>query len=114
MQLLHLFYLAANECGTKTGVWPSLYKGLCASGNEIKITSLQDLLIVIANVAQILMAAAGGLAVLMIIVSAIFYIVSAGDPGRTKQAKDILQYTVGGLVIILMAYALVGFIAAGL
>jgi hypothetical protein len=113
MQALHLFYFAANECGTKTGKLPSLYKGLCPSGT-VEITSLSDVLKLIANATQIAMGIAGGLAVLLILLASIYYIISVGDPGRTKKAKDIIQYTVFGLVLIIMAYAIVGFIAGGL
>ena len=67
-----------------------------------------------ANITQIAIALAGGLAVLLILVAAIYYIISGGDPGRTKLAKDIIQNTVIGLVVIIAAYAIVSLFANGL
>lgn len=112
---LELFRLAANECGTSTGVLPSLYKGLCRTGsNEIQIKSVHDVVVVIANVTQILIAVSGGLAVIFLLIASIYYITSTGDPGRTKKARDMIQSTIIGLIIIVMAYAVIGLIAAGL
>jgi hypothetical protein len=111
---LHLFRMAANACGTNTGILPSLYDGLGCTNGTPTITSLQDVIVIIGNLAQILLALAGGLAVIFIIVGAIFYIISAGDPGRIKRGKDILTNAIVGLLIILSAYAVVTFIAKGL
>jgi hypothetical protein len=112
-QGLHLFRMAANACGTNTGVLPSLYDGLTCTNGTPQLSSLQDVIIIIGNLAQILLALAGGLAVIFIIVGAIFYIISTGDPSRIKRAKDIITNAVAGLLIILCAYAVVTFIAKG-
>ncbi|GAC1369611.1 MAG: hypothetical protein NVSMB39_1620 [Candidatus Saccharimonadales bacterium] len=111
--LLNLFHMAASNCGTKTGVLPSLYDGLgCgADGASPSIKGLSDISIIIANVIRIIISISGSLAIIIILVAAVFYVTSAGDPGRVKRAKDILVNTVVGLVIILAAYAIVTFIA---
>jgi hypothetical protein len=111
--LVHLF-IASNACGTHTGVAPSLYDGLnCDSAGNFKITNVASLLIILGNVARILIWLAGALAVIFIIVGAIFYITSAGDPGRIKRAKDILVNAGVGLMLTVTAYAVVTFIAKG-
>ena len=102
----------ATSCGTNSGFLPNLYDGLCV-GNEVSITSVQDSFKLIGNVLRILIAVSGMLAVLAIIVAAVFYVVSKGDPGRVKQAKDTLTNLVIGLVLIIAAYAIVTFISAG-
>ncbi len=114
-ELLTRFYLAAgNACGTKTGVLPSLYDGLPCPGNSTpQISSMQDVLIVIGNVVRILIAISGSVAIIMILVASIYYIISAGDPAKAKKAKDIIYNTVLGLVLIIVAYAIVTFIAGG-
>jgi Type IV secretion system pilin len=111
---LQFFHLANSACGTKTGTLPSLYDGLGCANGQIQINSVSDVLKIVANVTQIGIMLAGGLAVVAILVAAIYYIVSGGDPGRTKLAKDILQYAVIGLVVIIISYALVSLIANGL
>lgn len=109
--LLHFFRLAANACGTKTGGLPSLYDNLpCANGTP-GVASLQDVGLIIANVVRILIAVSGSIAVIMILVAAVYYITATGDPARVKRAREIIIQTVTGLVLIVLAYALVTFIA---
>ena len=116
--LLNKFYFAAGEaCTTQTGVLPSIYKGLCVkepSGQErITIVSLEDIFVIIGNIIQILLAVAGSIAIVVILITAALYIVSAGDPGRAKKSKDMLSNTIIGLIIIICSYAAVEFIARG-
>lgn len=54
--------------------------------------------------------AAGATAVIVIIVSAIFYIISQGDAAKIKRAKDGILYAVVGLVVILLAFVITNFI----
>ena len=109
---LHLFHLAATDCGTKHGLLPSLFQGLCTSGsNDVQIKSVSDFVVIIANIVRILIAVSGALAVIAILAAAIYYITSTGDPARVKRAKDILINTATGLVLIIMSYAVVTFIA---
>ena len=55
----------------------------------------------------------GVIAVLMIVIGGINYATSSGDPGKTKKAKDTILYSAIGLVVALMAFALVNFVLAG-
>ena len=119
MSPLQLFHFAgaagANACGTHTGVLPSIYHGLqCDAQGNITLRSLSDLLVIFANVTQICMMIAGGLSVVVILVASIYYITSDGDPARAKRGRDIIQYTAMGLILIIMAYALIGLITANL
>ena len=110
---LEFFRLSA--CVKKTGIFPAWYDGLCTgNGNELRINSVSDVLTIVLNVTQIAIAISGGLAILFILLSSIYYIASLGDPGRIKQAKDMIQNTVIGLVVIIMSYAVVNLIAKGL
>ena len=107
-----LFMLAATSC-TKGGIGiPDLYDGLCKTGSSVEFTKLADIWIVIANIIRILVALGGALAVIFIIVSGLFYITSTGDPGRIKRAKDILKESITGLIIMLVAYSAITFIAS--
>lgn len=54
----------------------------------------------------------GAASVIMIIVSGILYITSAGDPGKTKTAKDAILYAVIGLGVALLGTAIISFVSA--
>jgi hypothetical protein len=111
---LSVFKLAANACGTKTGLLPSLYDNIpCGADNVPTIGAVEDVVKLIANVVRILIAISGSLAVILILVAAVYYVTSAGDPGRIKKAKDIIINTTIGLVLIILSYAIVTFIAGG-
>lgn len=52
----------------------------------------------------------GAIAVVMIIIGGIRYATSNGDAGNVKAAKDIVLYAVIGLVVAILAYAIVNFV----
>jgi ABC-type Fe3+ transport system permease subunit len=57
---------------------------------------------------------AGIACVIVIIIGGFMYIVSAGNPDRTKTAKDAILYAIIGLVISLGAFAIVNFVLGGI
>lgn len=61
-------------------------------------------------VTNALLMIAGAVAVIMIIVGGIQFALSAGDEGKAKTARSIIANAVIGLVVTLMAYAIVNFI----
>ncbi len=114
-QFLILFHFAANACGTTTGFLPSLYDNIpCDASGVPDIQTVAQVVVIVANVTRILIALSGSLAIIVILVAAIYYITSTGDPGRVKRAKDILINVITGLVLIVMAYAVVTFISGQL
>ena len=65
----------------------------------------------IANtIINVILGAVGFIAVVMIIIGGISYTTSAGDSARVKKAKDTILYGVIGLVIALLAFAIVNFV----
>lgn len=50
------------------------------------------------------------IAVIVIIIGGINYTMSQGDPQKTKKAKDTILYGVIGLIISLLAFAIVNFV----
>lgn len=52
----------------------------------------------------------GILAVIMIIFGGIRYVLSAGDASKVKTAKDTIMYSVIGLIVAVLAYAIVNFV----
>lgn len=69
---------------------------------------------VIPNVLNVAFAIAGVLAVVLIIAGGISMTTSAGDPGKVKKAKDMIVGAIVGLVIVLLAYAIVNFVLGAL
>lgn len=80
-------------------------------GGVASATSASGLIMQIAN---FLLSFLAGLSVLMIVVSGIMYITSGGDSGRTETAKKMLMYSVVGLIVALLSYAIVYVVSTGL
>jgi len=59
---------------------------------------------------QILFGIVGALALLFITISGLRYVVSGGNPDRAARAKDGIIYALVGLVIAVMAEAIVSFV----
>ena len=68
---------------------------------------LMDTIQVIINV---ILAVLGIVTVLVIILGGVNYITSQGDPAKAAKAKNTILYGVIGLVIALLAFAIVNFV----
>lgn len=64
------------------------------------------------SVVNIMLFIIGAIAVIVIIIGGILYVVSTGDPAKTKRAKDTILYAVVGLVVAILAYAIVNFVVS--
>lgn len=53
---------------------------------------------------------AGAVAVIVIIVAGIMYVISSGDAGKVAKAKNLLTYSIVGLIIVLSAFAITNFV----
>lgn len=69
-----------------------------------------SLTVQIKNITNVLLLAVGIISVIMIIIGGIRYAVSGGDEGGTKAAKNTILGAVVGLVIALLAFAIVNFV----
>lgn len=68
----------------------------------------------IKNVINILLFIIGTIAVIMIIVGGIRYATSGGDQAQVTAAKNTILYSVVGVVVALMAFAIVNFVIGAL
>ena len=66
------------------------------------------------NIINTMIFVIGSIAVLMIVIGGLRYVLSGGDTGATKGAKDTILYAVIGLVVATMAYAIVNFVVSNL
>jgi amino acid transporter len=55
----------------------------------------------------------GFVAVGMVVFGGVRYAISQGDPAKVKNAKDTIMYAVVGLIVTILAYAIVNFILQG-
>jgi len=63
-----------------------------------------------ATISNIMLFVLGAVAVIMIVVGGIRYATSNGDQSAVKGAKDTILYAVVGLIVALIAYAIVNFV----
>ena len=56
----------------------------------------------------------GGLATLFLLIGAVRYVTSNGDPGQMNQAKNTILYAIIGIVVSLSAFAIVQFVVGTL
>lgn len=68
----------------------------------------------IASIINILIGVIGVAAVIMLIIGGFRYVFSQGDEKSTKGAKDTILYAIIGIVVALLAFAIVNFVLGGL
>jgi Type IV secretion system pilin len=82
----------------------------CSSASGTNIcggTSGDGLFAVIRSIIQVLLIAGGVIAVIMIIIGGLRYMTSNGEQAQVKAAKDTILYAIVGLVVTMVAYAIV-------
>jgi hypothetical protein len=125
--------LAANPCKGKKGAElttckeTAAYKSYVKSENKIggddgvdegvkagesgNTNSLPDIIGTVINVALFIV---GTLSVIMLIYGGIKYTTSAGDTAKVTSAKNTIMYSIVGLVVAILAYAIVQFVVVNL
>jgi predicted membrane channel-forming protein YqfA (hemolysin III family) len=72
--------------------------------------SINDLTNPTKNIINMVIYIVGTIAVVMVLISGVQYATSQGDPSKIKKAKDTIMYGVIGLVVVILAYAIVNFV----
>lgn len=98
--------LVASTVGAE-GPADAIGDGVKKVGGDNAGMSLED---GIKNVVNVLLFLLGAIAVIMIIIGGIRYATSNGDAGAIKGAKDTILYAVIGLIVAILAYAIVNFV----
>ena len=62
------------------------------------------------TVTNVLLFIIGAISVIMIIIGGLRYIVSGGDASKVSAAKNTILYAVVGIVVALLAYAIINFV----
>lgn len=79
--------------------------------NGAKASDLTD---TVKNIVNIILYLIGAIAVIMIIIAGFRYVVSGGEQKSVQAAKDTILYSVIGIVVAFMAYAIVNFVIVNL
>ncbi|MCA9334748.1 hypothetical protein KC953_01245 [Candidatus Saccharibacteria bacterium] len=95
---------AVQDC---SGLSPAEQAKCGASTTGDDQTTFQDYIKTIVNILLFLL---GAIAVIMIIIGGIRYATSNGEAQQIKSAKDTILYSVIGLVVAILSYAIVNFI----
>lgn len=97
---------------TPVAVGGSAFDDVCPAGSTDAICKDKDanIMVSVGTITKTLLFVLGAVAVLMIIIGGIMFVVSAGDAASVKKAKDIVLYSAIGLVVALLAYAIVNFV----
>lgn len=64
----------------------------------------------IKTIVNVLLYILGAIAVVMIVIGGVRYTTSGGDSGAVSSAKNTILYSVIGLVVAILAYAIVNFV----
>jgi hypothetical protein len=89
-------------CEGSGGTWAN---GKCTNANAGK-----SLEVSIKDVVNVLLFIIGAVAVIMIVVGGLKYTTSNGDSSAVTSAKNTILYAVVGLVVAILAYAIVNFV----
>lgn len=92
----------------------SIGKGLTAAKTDDQVDSLFDEGGVFQKIINTALFIIGALSVLMLIYGGIRYTVSAGDSKQVESAKNTIMYAIIGIVVALLAYAIVNFVLSSL
>ena len=100
--------MAAGSC--PAGSVNATYDKSIAECNVAKDESGRGLTDMFKTIINVVLALIGAIAVVMLILGGVQYSTSSGDAARVKKAKDTILYGIIGLVIALLAFAIVNFI----
>lgn len=76
-------------------------------GKASETLTLDDIPVVLNNVINWLLGGAASVAVIFIIIGGYLYITSHGSQEQTQKAKTTIFWAIGGLILIIAAYAIV-------
>ena len=98
--------LAADECDTGSG----LSGGMDCAKNDDMPEDLTGDNGIVTTVINTMLFIVGILSVVMIIFAGIRYVTAHGDKGQVESAKNTLIYAIVGLIVSIVAYALVNWV----
>ena len=110
--MLALGMMVAPVALTPVGVYAKCEgaKNCITQGSNNAKTGATDIDVVIKNVTNVLLFLVGAVSVIMLVLGGFKYVTSNGNADQIKSAKNTIMYAVIGLVVAIIAYAVVGFV----
>lgn len=103
-------FASDTACPTEPGSDLTISDGVsCAAGNQ-QPPKLFGPAGIFKKVTDVLLFIIGAVAVIMLVIGGIRYTISGGDQAQVKAAKDTILYAIIGIVIAILAYAIIGFV----
>ncbi|MBP9802556.1 hypothetical protein KBC40_03125 [Patescibacteria group bacterium] len=102
---LYLFLLAFQAKAIE------LYNPLCEKGSKDCINSFPQL---VNSAIRGILGITGAIALVMIVIGGITWMTSAGNADRVRRGKDTLLWSILGLLIIFLSYAIINFVLGAL
>lgn len=99
--------LAHAECDISQGLQGGIDCGKQAGNKNTDLFGEGGVFTTIINVLLFLI---GVMSVIMLIYGGVQYVISSGDSGKVNSAKNTILYAIVGLVVAILAYAIVRFV----
>jgi hypothetical protein len=107
LAVLGLGFVATPAYAACTSAATCVSDGATTAGGKTTKTDIKALIRTVVNVLLFIL---GAVAVIMIVIGGIKYTTSNGDASSVTSAKNTIMYAVVGLIVALMAYAIVNFV----
>jgi len=88
----------------------AIEQGVLAARSESQPADILGANGLLSTISNTLLFAIGALSVLMIIVGGIRYVISGGKEANVTKAKNTVLYAIIGLIIAILAYAIISFV----
>lgn len=105
--IISTFFIAKNanaQVSLPNDLRPQYVPDIAGNTAEDKIFNLSGSIIIT------IMQLAGGVAILVIIISGFKYIIARGEEGEIEQAKNNIFWAIGGLLLIMISYIVIRFV----
>ncbi|HEU0266262.1 MAG TPA: TrbC/VirB2 family protein, partial [Candidatus Saccharimonadaceae bacterium] len=90
----------------------NVFSGSCSADSSAKLckSTSDNASSMIHNIINLLIYAVGIISVIMVVIGGLRYTLSGGDSSGLNSAKNTILYAIVGLVVAVMAYAIVNFV----
>lgn len=103
--------LAQNQCqSTAGGANLTLQSGANCAKGEGQQTDLFGEAGVFKRIVDVMLFLIGAISVIMLIMGGVRYVLSGGEQAKVESAKNTILYAIIGVVIAILAYAVVNFV----
>ena len=81
--------------------------GITTQCAQLGDCSINDIMIVVYNVGNFVLALVASLVFLMYVIGGFYFLIARGDSHMVEKGKNYLKYSTFGLIIVFLAYALI-------